>query len=189
MELLIYMLGPGLLVTSIHTLFHFISKLKKIIPNLAALERLEHSGHCFARIYTLHSISQIWKGIKIAFRIYYTVIVVILFSASGCSLGFSRGHRWRRCVWHLHGQEAQGDGSQVSEIFTSDLSDHCCQDSPSWRRAPPWEAPGMTTSTLAAPVTCQVTSTGITCHEVTKCHNITSQLLLLPESKLVSELQ
>ena len=115
MDLLIYLLGPLLLVTLPYSI---LSKVFKIIPNLAALERLEHSGHCFARIYTLHSISQIWKGKKIAFRGMLWLMLWFLFSASGCSVRFSRGHRGGGGVGNLHGQEAQGDGDQVSESIT-----------------------------------------------------------------------
>ena len=44
---------------NLHPSIHIYLKFLKIILNLAALERLELAGHCFARIYSLHSISQI----------------------------------------------------------------------------------------------------------------------------------
>ena len=155
MDLLIYMLGPGLLVTRNYTLF-FIKKYKKYLSNLAALVRLEHFGYYFASIYTLHSISQIWKGTQTMafskkteyflrlwmFRLIFTLSLlgrVCRESAWGRS-----SRRWASSEWGM----------------TSDPSDQFCQGSPSWRRAPPWAAPGMTTSTLAAPVTCPATSTG-----------------------------
>ena len=119
-----------------------------------------------------------------------------LFSASGCSVWFSRGHRGGGGVGNLHGQEAQGDGDQVSESITRDLwwPSHVIITSRFTILEKGSSLGGTWHENLYPGCACDVPSHLYRCHNVTKVLeslliSIASQLLLLSKSELVSELQ